>query len=220
MFYWIKTNQFIKWLFSSQIWSVKNAEKRVYLTFDDGPTPEVTQWVLQVLKEQQIKATFFCIGENIQKYPDIFKEVIDEGHQIGNHSFHHLNGWKTDNMEYMEDIDLCQKEIFRYAPDQDKIFRPPYGKIMPGQSKKARKRGYKIIMWDVLSADFDIKLTPEQCLHNATDKVAAGSIIVFHDSQKAFENMSYALPKTIAILKEKGFSFGLFSDIKVALEPN
>lgn len=208
-FYWIKTNRLIKQLFSKQIWDLPNTEKKVYLTFDDGPTPEVTEWVLSVLKAHNIKATFFCIGDNVRKYPEIFKQVVAEGHRIGNHTYNHLQGWKTSNKKYLENISTCEKTIqqYEYNGTQTRLFRPPYGKIGPIQTAKLRKLGYKIIMWDVLSADFDVRITPEECLKNVISNTTQGSIIVFHDSRKAFKNLEYALPETIAILKEKGFVF-------------
>lgn len=202
--YNIKIPQIIKRLFSNQVWDIPNKENKIYLTFDDGPTSEITEWVLEVLKENNIKATFFCIGNNIEKHPEIFNKIISDGHSIGNHTFNHKNGWKTSTTDYIQNIELCQKQILNL---KSKIFRPPYGKIKPSQSKKLRKLGYKIIMWDILTADFDKKTSKEKCLENATKKVSSGSIIVFHDSVKAFTNLEYALPKTIQILKEKGFVF-------------
>jgi peptidoglycan/xylan/chitin deacetylase (PgdA/CDA1 family) len=207
-FYWIKTPQIIKRLFSNQVWDIPNKENKIYLTFDDGPTPEITEWVLGILKENNIKATFFCIGNNIQKHPEIFNKVINDGHGIGNHTFNHKNGWKTTTADYIENVELCEKQLLNIKA---KIFRPPYGKIKPLQSKKLRKLGYKIIMWDILTADFDVKISKEKCLENATQKVTSGSIIVFHDSIKAFRNLEYALPKTIQILKERGFVFDVIS---------
>ncbi|ESU20024.1 polysaccharide deacetylase [Flavobacterium cauense R2A-7] len=208
-FYWIKTNRIIKQLFSKQIWDLPNTEKKVYLTFDDGPTPEVTEWVLSLLKAHNIKATFFCIGDNIRKYPEIFKQVVAEGHRFGNHTYNHLQGWKTNNKEYLMNTIACEKEMeqFELNRSQTKLFRPPYGKIGAIQAAKLRKLGYKIIMWDVLSADFDVQISPEECLKNVVSNTTQGSIIVFHDSRKAFKNLEYTLPETIAILKEKGFVF-------------
>lgn len=203
-FYWIKTPRIIKRLFHNQVWDIPNNENKIYLTFDDGPTPEVTEWVLQVLKENNIKATFFCIGKNILEHREIFKKVIENGHSIGNHTFNHLQGWKTATKEYLENVKLCADQM---EMQQSFVFRPPYGKIKPSQSERLRKLGYKIIMWDVLSADFDRNISTEKCLENATQKVTSGSIIVFHDSLKASENLKFALPKTIEILKEKGFIF-------------
>lgn len=205
-FYWIKTNSLIKYLFSNQIWDFPNSEKKIYLTFDDGPTPHVTEWTLQQLKKHHIKATFFCIGDNIKKHPDLFLQIIADGHAIGNHTFNHLQGWKTSNSHYLENIRFCEEEISKHR-ENSTIFRPPYGKIKPSQSSKLRKLGYKIIMWDVLSADFDLGVTPQKCLSNVVENTTNGSIIVFHDSKKAFKNLEFALPKAIEILKEKGFQF-------------
>jgi peptidoglycan/xylan/chitin deacetylase (PgdA/CDA1 family) len=177
------------------------------LTFDDGPTPEITEWVLEQLKQYNAKATFFCIGNNIEKHPEIFKKIIADGHSIGNHTFNHVKGWKTSNQTYFEEVDNCEKTIqnFSINSTQTKLFRPPYGKIKLYQSKVLRKKGYKIIMWDVLSVDFDRNISPEKCLSNVTENIANGSILVFHDSTKAFPNLEYALPKTLDFLKNKGF---------------
>lgn len=207
MFYWVKTNRFIKWLFSNQVWSVPNSENKIYLTFDDGPTPEVTEWVLELLKKEEIKATFFCIGKNISDNPTIFKKVIAEKHAIGNHTFNHVNGWQTSTNNYLEEVNRCSLISKPFFSEHCQLFRPPYGKITPTQSKKLRKLGYQIIMWDLLTADFDASISPKKCFENATKKVTNGSIIVFHDSKKAFVNMKYALPKAIEYYKSKGFQF-------------
>ena len=206
-FYWIKTNPFIKKIFSNYIWDIPNTENKIYLTFDDGPTPEVTEWVLSILKRNNLKATFFCIGNNIEKHPEIFNTIITEGHTIGNHTFNHKKGWKTKTADYIENVELCKSAICELQSVNCNLFRPPYGKIKPSQSKNLRKLGYKIIMWDVLSADFDPSVSKEKCLENATLKVSSGSSIVFHDSVKAFPTLKYALPRAIQILKEKGFVF-------------
>jgi peptidoglycan/xylan/chitin deacetylase (PgdA/CDA1 family) len=203
--HWVKTHWTIKKLFSNYIWDVPNMENKVYLTFDDGPTPEITQWTLNQLKNYNAKATFFCIGDNVGKYPETFEEVVKEGHSIGNHTFNHLNGWKTNTQDYIENAKLFEKEYGKLSTETCKLFRPPYGKITPSQSKILRKMGYKIIMWDVLSVDFDVTITPEQCLENVLQNVKSGSIIVFHDSVKAFANLEYALPKTLEFLEQKGF---------------
>ena len=209
MFYWIKTPQIVKWLFYNQIWSLQNKERKVYLTFDDGPTPDVTEWVLDVLKKENIKATFFCIGKNIETHPGIFQKIINEGHSIGNHTHNHLNGWKTTGKEYMENILQCENRIQQFSNgiSKTRLFRPPYGKITSTQTSKLRRAGYQIIMWDILSADFDTTVSPEKCLENAIRKAEPGSIIVFHDSLKAKNNLEYALPKAIRFLKEKGLVF-------------
>jgi peptidoglycan/xylan/chitin deacetylase (PgdA/CDA1 family) len=208
-FYWVKTNRVIKRVFKNFVWHLPNKEKKVYLTFDDGPTPEVTEWVLSILSAHRIKATFFCIGNNIEKHPEIFSKVVAGGHAIGNHTYNHLNGWNTDNQTYFENIAAAEKSIAGRLPTlmQNKLFRPPYGKMKASQSAQIRKQGYKIIMWDVLSADFDQAISPEKCLRNVTNNTCEGSIIIFHDSVKAYKNLSYALPKAIEYLKRKNYYF-------------
>lgn len=198
-FYWVKTNRFIKKLFSNYVWDIPNTENKIYLTFDDGPTPEITEWVLEELEKHNAKATFFCIGNNIKKHPEIFEKLISKGHSIGNHTFNHLNGWKTSTDDYLENSRLCETIC--------NLFRPPYGKIKASQAKKLKQLGYQIIMWDVLSADYDATITKKKCLENVVKNVQSGSIIVFHDSVKAFPNLEYTLPKALEILNEKGFVF-------------
>ncbi|WP_338409314.1 polysaccharide deacetylase family protein [uncultured Flavobacterium sp.] len=207
----IKVPRIIKKLFYNQIWEVPNDEKKIYLTFDDGPTPEITEWVLDVLKKENIKATFFCIGNNIEKHPEVFIKTIQEGHAIGNHTFSHLQGWKTSLKKYIENAELCNTEINKQNTGHPKLFRPPYGKITPTQSQLLRKKGYKIIMWDVLSKDYDSLETPKNCLENVIKHTAQGSIIVFHDSKKASQNLKLSLPETIKRLKEKGFIFDVLN---------
>lgn len=204
IFYWVKTSIFIKKILFRHIWSIPNKEKTVYLTFDDGPTPEITEWVLAELKKHEAKATFFCIGNNIEKHPSIFSKILQEGHAIGNHTFNHLNGWKTNKMDYVQNALQCEKAIEAFAY-KSKLFRPPYGKIKPSQAKALRDKGYQVIMWDVLSADFDQQISPEQCLENVLRNVASGSIIVFHDSVKAYENLKYVLPKTLSFLAQNKY---------------
>lgn len=208
-FYWIKTNKLIKHFFSNYYWDIPNKENKIYLTFDDGPTPEITEWVLSELKKRNAKASFFCIGNNIEKHPEIFKKIIEGGHSIGNHTFDHLKGWKTTTETYLNNSLLCDKQIQESSSKtiQPKIFRPPYGKITKSQSTQLRHLGYKIIMWDVLSADFDRTISPEKCLQNVIKNVKSGSIIVFHDSIKASQNLKFTLPKTLDYLKENNFIF-------------
>lgn len=209
-FYWIKTNTIIKRIFSNYIWDIPNRNNKIYLTFDDGPTPEITEWVLEKLDQHNAKATFFCIGKNIEAQPIIFKKIIEKGHAIGNHTFDHLNGWKTTTEDYLNNITLCEQSILNHKMDS-KIFRPPYGKINSVQSKKLRRKGYKIIMWDVLSADFDQSITNEKCLENVVANIKPGSIIVFHDSQKAYNNLKYALPKVLDFIDKKNFSYEIIT---------
>lgn len=202
---WVKIHWIIKKLFLNYVWDIPNSENKVYLTFDDGPTLEITEWTLNQLKEYNAKATFFCIGDNVRKFPKIFQKVINEGHSIGNHTFNHLNGWETSTSDYIENVKLYEIEHNKLNTEHCKLFRPPYGKIKPSQSKILRKLGYKIMMWDIISYDFDAKISKEQCLENVLKNVKTGSIIVFHDSKKAFTNLEYALPRTLDFLKKKGF---------------
>ncbi len=205
MSFWVKTHYFIKNIFPNYIWNIPNDENKVFLTFDDGPTPSITEWTLDQLKKYNVKATFFCIGNNIEKNPEIFQKIIEEKHAIGNHTFNHLKGWKTKNEDYIENVKLCQSQILNHKSQTPNLFRPPYGKIKLSQSKELRKLGYKIIMWDVISYDFDKNISKEKCLANVLNSIKSGSIIVFHDSIKAEQNLKYVLPKTLAFLKEKGF---------------
>ncbi|MFD2908951.1 polysaccharide deacetylase family protein [Flavobacterium ardleyense] len=208
---WVKTNCIVKKIFKQLVWDIPNSDQRIFLTFDDGPIPEVTEWVLDLLKEEEIKATFFCIGDNIQKHPLIYNRIGAEGHQTGNHTFHHLNGWKTNTADYSANFKLCETEHLKLNTANSFLFRPPYGKIKASQSKIIRQLNNKIIMWDVLSYDFDASVSPEKCLENVISNTAQGSIIVFHDSLKAAKNMKYALPKAIHFLKSKGFVFDVIS---------
>ncbi|TDE06414.1 polysaccharide deacetylase family protein [Flavobacterium hiemivividum] len=208
-FYWIKTHSFIKKLFSQYIWDYPTTAKKVYLTFDDGPTPEITEWVLEQLDIHNAKATFFCIGKNIQEYPFIFEKILQKKHTIGNHTFNHLNGWKTTTDDYLSNISLCENAIRNNTTTSKssvcKTFRPPYGKIKSTQARKLKKEGYEIIMWDILSADFDQTITKEKCLKNVISNIKPGSIIVFHDSVKAFKNLEYTLPKVLDYLNKNDF---------------
>jgi peptidoglycan/xylan/chitin deacetylase (PgdA/CDA1 family) len=205
MWYWIKTNKLIKLIFSNYVWDIPTVEKKVYLTFDDGPTPEITAWVLNQLKEFNAKATFFCIGDNIQKYPEIFDSILTNGHSIGNHTFNHYNGWKTKTSDYIENVRLCKEAIRKQTTHNTQLFRPPYGKIRKSQANLLRKNGYKIIMWDVLSADFDASISPEKCLDNVIRNTQPGSIIVFHDSEKSHKNLVFTLPKFLTFLKQNNY---------------
>lgn len=205
--YWVKTHRIIKKLFSNCIWDIPNNENKVYLTFDDGPTPEITEWVLNQLEQYNAKATFFCIGKNIIAHPEIFNQIIEKGHGIGNHTHNHLNGWKTTTDEYIKNSMQCSEISDQF--ENNKIFRPPYGKIKTAQAKKLRQQGYKIIMWDVLSADFDQSISKEECLNNVLSSTKSGSVIVFHDSVKAFKNLEYTLPKVLQHLTKNNFSFGI-----------
>lgn len=203
--YFIKTPWLVKRFFSSYVWSISTKEKNVYLTFDDGPHPVITPFVLDELKKYHAHATFFCIGKNVALYPDTYRRISDEGHAIGNHTQNHLNGWKVPTDEYLKNISAASEVI------KSNLFRPPYGRIRNAQAKglpaAMKQENIKVIMWDVLSADFDQTITPEQCLNNVLKHTTAGSIIVFHDSEKAFPNLKYALPETLKALNEQGYRF-------------
>lgn len=200
-----KSPKIVKKYYSKFIWDIPNEGNKIYLTFDDGPTPEVTNYVLDLLKQHDIKATFFCLGKNAKENPILFNRIRLEGHSIGNHTYKHSNGWKVDNNVYLDDVEKCE-HVF-----QSNLFRPPYGKIKKSQAKVIKKH-HKIIMWDVLSGDFDVKTAPEKCLDNVVENVKSGSIIVFHDSLKAAENLKYTLPKAIEFLSKKGFVFDKISN--------
>ncbi|WP_367391531.1 polysaccharide deacetylase family protein [Lewinella sp. LCG006] len=198
--YLIKTPKFIQELFPNFTWKIPSEDKVVYLTFDDGPIPGVTPWVLEQLAQYNAKATFFCVGNNIEKHPEVFEQVRAGGHSIGNHTFNHLNGWSSDNLPYFHNIRHCANLT------KTVLFRPPYGKLRPRQTQFLL-RHYRIVMWDVLSGDFDPNITEEQCLLNVTRNVEPGSIVVFHDSLKAEEKLRYALPKALAYFAEQGYRF-------------
>jgi peptidoglycan-N-acetylglucosamine deacetylase len=200
-----KTNFLMRALYPDFIWRKSLLEKKIYLTFDDGPIPEITEFVLETLAKYQAKATFFCIGDNIRKHPLIFQKLINEGHAIGNHTFNHLKGWATDDVTYLENVVLCSKEIEK-ENHQTQLFRPPYGRIKRSQAKSLLL-DYEIVMWDVLSGDFSQKLSPEIVLEKTIQHTKAGSIVLFHDSIKAYKNMSYSLPRFLEYFSEKGFQF-------------
>jgi len=197
-------------LFGSLVWKIQTNDPLLFLTFDDGPIPIVTPWVLDQLNQYNAKATFFCIGDNVSKHPDIFRKIISQGHAFGNHTYHHLNGWKTKNKLYADDAAQCDTVLIRESGDPQKMtinfFRPPYGKIKPSQVSALKKK-YKIIMWDILSKDYDAALKGEDCVRRVIKNTKPGSIIVFHDSLKAEERLRYALPKILAHYSEKGYRF-------------
>lgn len=206
-FYMIKSIRFIlKKIYPNFIWELPNDEKKIYLTFDDGPIPEVTEWVLNELQNYNAKATFFCIGDNIQKHPNVFIKILEGDHAIGNHTFNHLNGWKTKLKEYVANVDVCKKQLETNLC-QTNLFRPPYGKIKLAQAKEITQLGYKIVMWDIISKDYDKNTNKETCVDNVLNAIKPGSIIVMHDSVKAFSNLEYALPILLKKLTEKGFVF-------------
>ncbi len=200
--YLTKTPFWLRSLYPSLVWRMPvEGEKKIYLTFDDGPHPQATPFVLDQLAAYDAKATFFCIGKNVVAEPQIYQRILAEGHSVGNHTQHHLNGWKTDDTTYLNDISTAEQYI---ASD---LFRPPYGRIKRSQIKNLQHQQKKIIMWDVLSADFDTRLTGEACLAYVLYHTKPGSIVLFHDSAKAWDRMSVALPKVLKHFSEQGFGF-------------
>ena len=202
--YLIKTPWWLRALYPSFIWKINTNQKVLYLTFDDGPHATETPFVLDQLKRYDAKATFFCIGNNVVQHPNIYDRILAEGHAVGNHTFNHLNGWKTKDEEYINDIDKAAKEI------DSTLFRPPYGRITRFQSSVVNRQS-SIIMWDVLSGDFDRDLQPQRCLANVLYHSKKGSIIVFHDSSKAWERMSFCLPRLLEHFTQEGYQFKALS---------
>ena len=190
------------------MWRIPTGKKELFLTFDDGPVPGPTEFVLDTLKKYSIKATFFCIGDNVGKHPDVFTRIIDEGHAVGNHTFNHLKGWSTSLNAYIDNVKRCDQEFSNLNSHSSiNLFRPPYGRITKRQVKALND--YKIIMWDVLTADYQRSVSPDSCLRNSIAATRSGSIIVFHDSFKAERNVAYALPRFIEHFLSKGFSFNV-----------
>ncbi|RKE99068.1 polysaccharide deacetylase family protein [Ichthyenterobacterium magnum] len=203
----IKTPLVAKKMFPNYVWNISTSENVIYLTFDDGPTPEITSWTLDILQQYNAKATFFCIGGNIEKHPDIFQQILDKGHTIGNHTQNHIKGWTSKTKTYLNDVLSAQEVINKLLINDHLLFRPPYGQIKPKQGKKLIGLNYKIVMWDVLSFDWDKTVSKEECLNNVISTAKQGSIIVFHDSIKASKNMQFALPKVLEYFNNKGYTF-------------
>ncbi len=199
----VKIPFFVPYFYPKRVWHFSRREKTIYLTFDDGPIPEITPWVLKELKKYHAKATFFCIGKNIEENSTIFKQISLEGHTVGNHTFNHLNANKVSDKEYTENTVKAEPYFEKGA----KLFRPPYGKLNSKKANLLLSKGYKIIMWDVLSADFDQSITEERCLKNVMKNTREGSVVIFHDSKKAAKNLQYVLPKMLAHFSEKGYAF-------------
>jgi peptidoglycan/xylan/chitin deacetylase (PgdA/CDA1 family) len=198
--YLVHTPGFIQNLFPNFIWRMNTEEKVIHLTFDDGPIPVVTPWVLDQLKEYKAKATFFCVGDNVRKYPDIFSRLLDEGHSAGNHTFNHLSGWASENVPYYHNVRKCAQLV------NSNLFRPPYGRLKPKQVQFLL-RHYKIIMWDVLRGEFDPGIDGEQCYNNVMQNSRPGSIVVFHDSLKSYETLQYVLPRSLEYFTSLGYTF-------------
>lgn len=200
-----RTPFFLPWLYRSLTWRVPTSQRELFLTFDDGPLPGPTDFVLSQLKAAAAKATFFCIGDNIRKHSNIFAEIVAQGHCAGNHTFNHLNGWKTHEETYKENIEKCNEQFVKSGISAPSLFRPPYGRITRKQIRLLTE--YRIIMWDVLSGDYKRSISPEKCLRNTIAATRPGSIIVFHDSLKAERNLMYTLPRFIEHFAERGFVF-------------
>lgn len=196
----VKTPQLIQSFFPNFVWKMPNPGKVLFLTFDDGPIPEVTPWVLDLLDQYEAKATFFCVGDNVKKYPDVFAEVKKRGHSVGGHTYNHLNGWATDNIPYFHNVRQCAHLV------KSDLFRPPYGRLTPVQAQFLQ-RHYRIIMWDVLSRDYDAHLSSDQVFQNVAQHAQAGSIVVFHDSLKAEKNLREVLPRVLEHFSVQGFGF-------------
>lgn len=201
----MRTPIFIKRLYYSVTWDQKHQERTIFLTFDDGPTPDITDEVLRILSEFNARATFFCLGRNVDRHPDIFNRIIKEGHGVGNHTYSHLKGWRTKLDQYIDDINLASK----YIPS--KLFRPPYGQIKRRQIRKIRDR-YKIIMWDVLSLDYEQRISTERSLKMVLKNTRPGSIVVFHDSEKAWPKLKIILPQVLDYFKKNEYCFEKIED--------
>ena len=204
-------------LVPSAIWRVRTSEKMIFLTFDDGPHPEVTPWVLSVLAQYNAKATFFCVGNNLSQFPHVANEILNQGHHLGNHTYHHIKGWSTKNTHYFTEIEQTEalldevyKECKKNKPTKS-AFRPPYGRITPSQLKWAKKRNIPVIMWTLLSCDYDPNLNCDNALASLQNKIKPGNIVVFHDSQKAFPQLQQLLPAFLDFLVHQGFKMGLLS---------
>lgn len=218
-----RTPFFLPWIFPELTWKINTDKKEIFLTFDDGPIPGPTEFVLETLAKFNAKATFFCIGDNIRKHPEVFVKIISAGHSIGNHTFNHLKGWNYSTEEYLQNIELCTNQMIVHNresivhglhPTMDyglltkdyQLFRPPYGRITKGQIR-ALKKTHKIIMWDVLTQDYRQSLSKENCLAGSLRVSRPGSIVVFHDSVKAERNLSYVLPKYLEHFSNEGYIF-------------
>lgn len=194
--YFNKTPWFFQKIFPTIIWKLWGVDQ-IYLTFDDGPIPESTPFILDTLKAYDAKATFFCVGENVKRYPELFQRILDEGHAVGNHTFNHLNGWKSDNDDYVKNVEVADEVV------QSKLFRPPYGRLKPEQLKRLQQK-YNVIFWDVLSGDWDASVSSEQLFDNVTAHAKEGSIIVLHDNLKSIDKLKETLPAILKFYSDKG----------------
>lgn len=191
----------MKRMLPDMVWSVDD-DSAVYLTFDDGPTPGVTEWILEQLDKYGAKATFFCLGKNIEMYPHLYDMIIAAGHKVGNHSYSHVKGWAVSLNEYVDDVEFANRSV------RSDLFRPPYGRITRRQAEVLGER-YTLVMGGIVSQDYSSAIHPRKCLRNVTEHVEPGSIIVFHDSGKSWRNMSYAMPRSLEHIKKMGLEFKL-----------
>lgn len=203
--YFLSIPWWVPKVFPAYTWRMPDRDKAVYLTFDDGPHPAITPWVLDQLRQYGAAATFFCIGRNVEQHPDVYQQILAEGHTTGNHTYSHPNGWRVARTDYLQDVTRASTVI------DSSLFRPPYGRLKKkqaaGLTEAMRKENIKVVMWDVLSADFDQSISPEQCAGIVLRHVRPGSIVVFHDSEKAFRNLQFALPHVLEKLESRGFQF-------------
>ena len=200
----IQPNKLLRKFYSKAIWRVQSKQKDVYLTFDDGPVPGLTEWILDELNTYKAKATFFCVGQNIEKNPRLFDRIMSEGHTVANHTYQHLKGFHSNTQEYLQNVDACEKLT------KSLLFRPPYGRMRKSQYKSLLQKNYKIILWDVISYDYE-KISPEECFAIVKQKTKPGSIVLFHDNVKAEKNVSYALRNTLIYFSKQGYSFKALS---------
>ncbi|WKV11573.1 polysaccharide deacetylase family protein [Marivirga harenae] len=202
-----KTPNVIQNLFPSFLWKINTSEKLIYPTFDDGPIPELTQQILNILDQFDAKATFFCVGDNVRKHPDIFLSILREGHAVGNHTFNHLKAWKTGHDDFLNNVLLCQREIEKHIDQERKLFRFPYGQINFKVARELKRKGFSLIMWDVLSKDYNISLPAEKILMKSIQFSENGSIIVFHDNFKAKDKILQFLPLYLKHFSDIGYKF-------------
>ncbi|RYZ23991.1 MAG: polysaccharide deacetylase family protein [Chitinophagaceae bacterium] len=208
MNYIVKKPWWVRKLYGRCTWQVATREKVVFLTFDDGPHPELTPFVLAELRRYNAKATFFCIGENVARYPELYNQLIGEGHAVGNHTWQHLDGWRTANRRYYSDVQKAGTQI------RSRLFRPPHGHVTPFQVRRLRARplNLQVVMWSILSGDFDPATSPEQCYRNVAEHLEPGSIVVFHDNDAAAGNLRYALPRLLSEFSARGYVFAALSE--------
>ncbi len=198
----VRPPQLLRRYYKKSVWRMETDAPVIYLTFDDGPVEELTPWVLDILMHYGVKATFFCVGENIERNRHIYKRILEEGHQVGNHTYNHIKGWKTHTPDYLANVEKCEGLV------NTKLFRPPYGRIKKSQFKKLVQE-YKVIFWDVLTYDYDKLVSPETCLDNSIRYTRPGSIIVFHDNVKAQKNLKFALPQYIEHFLKLNYKFAI-----------